>query len=371
MGLSGRVGQAVSEKFEELLARALLQRQQEEQAARQARAQDLDERQFTESTRRFDLGTKADEEDRQIKRALLALDLTEREQRSDQEAADRRQKANRLGVLQMAGAGVRSGAINPRSRQGMEELGALQLEAGDDQGIQTFSPPTDEEADAQKLKTFEEQERIRAKYAREPQGREPQYQWVRDKDGQIRERIRGQSQPGDVPHDPVATRQSAGGSDAANDYTTERAYRTVQSVNELEQKVSNWTTGPGSLLNRVPGTDATDFAAELDTLKASIAFWELSAMRAASKTGGALGQVSDRETALLSSALGALDVRQSPANIRSQLRKIRESVQRWNMARSGGGRTTTPAVGAPPGASVPPAEIVFERDAEGRLVRKP
>ena len=55
-------------------------------------------------------------------------------------------------------------------------------------------------------------------------------------------------------------------------------------------------------------------------------------MRAASKTGGALGQVSDREGQLLQSSLGALDIGQSPTQFKSQLQKIRDSIIRWSQA---------------------------------------
>jgi hypothetical protein len=51
-------------------------------------------------------------------------------------------------------------------------------------------------------------------------------------------------------------------------------------------------------------------------------------MRAASKTGGALGQVSDREGALLQSSLGALDIGQSPTQFKAQLKKIKDSITR-------------------------------------------
>jgi len=51
-------------------------------------------------------------------------------------------------------------------------------------------------------------------------------------------------------------------------------------------------------------------------------------MRAASTTGGALGQVSDREGQLLMSALGALDQGQSPQAFREQLGIIKSSLQR-------------------------------------------
>lgn len=129
-------------------------------------------------------------------------------------------------------------------------------------------------------------------------------------------------------------------------YADERAQRNLQSVQELKGKIGNWTAGPGSALAMIPGTDARDFAAELDTLKANIAFGELTEMRAASKTGGALGQVSERELALLTATLGALDPGQSPENLRAQLDKIEQSIQRWQQAKTGGaGGPAAPGAG--------------------------
>lgn len=120
-------------------------------------------------------------------------------------------------------------------------------------------------------------------------------------------------------------------------YMQERNVRNLDSIDALMKKADGWTTGLGSLLANIPATDARDFAAELDTLKANIAFGELTAMREASKTGGALGQVSERELALLQSALGALDPGQSTENLKAQLQKIRDSIQRWEQAAQGMG----------------------------------
>ena len=138
---------------------------------------------------------------------------------------------------------------------------------------------------------------------------------------------------GAKPYDQVAARQSGGANGGQpSAYSVERASRTISSVDKLMSKVNRWTTGMGSVLAGIPETDARNFKAELDTLKANIAFNELTAMREASKTGGALGAVSDKEMNLLQSALGALDAGQSPENIRQQLQQIKESVQRWQSA---------------------------------------
>lgn len=121
-------------------------------------------------------------------------------------------------------------------------------------------------------------------------------------------------------------------------YTAEHAQRVLESVDALMSKVGAGTAGlGGSVMSMIPGTNATDFAAELDTLKGNIAFNELAQMREASKTGGALGQVSERELALLSSTLGALNARQSPENLRQQLQKVRDSIGRWQQAQQAQG----------------------------------
>lgn len=114
-----------------------------------------------------------------------------------------------------------------------------------------------------------------------------------------------------------------------SEYNQERALRTLQSVDELLPKISQYTVGWGVLSKGVPTSPARNFAAQLDTLKSAIAFGELTAMREASKTGGALGQVSDKEGKLLESALGALDQGQSPEEFKKQLEKIKTSINNW------------------------------------------
>ncbi len=112
-------------------------------------------------------------------------------------------------------------------------------------------------------------------------------------------------------------------------------------------------------MSHIPGTEAKDFSAELKTLAANIAFNELAQMRATSKTGGALGAISDREGQLLQSALGALDQDQSPGNVTRQLAQIKDSIQKWQMAKGVGGvspavgHTQTPAPSAGPTPTTP------------------
>ena len=124
-------------------------------------------------------------------------------------------------------------------------------------------------------------------------------------------------------------------------YQQERITRNLNSIDDLVGQVSGWTTGMGSLIAAIPGTPAADFRADVNTLSANIAFGELTAMREASKTGGALGQVSERELALLEAALGSLDRAQSPEQFKKSLDTVKASIERWQAAveQHGGGET--------------------------------
>lgn len=79
--------------------------------------------------------------------------------------------------------------------------------------------------------------------------------------------------------------------------------------------------GVGGLAS-IPGTDAANFKARLDTLKSQVGFSVLQDMRNNSKTGGALGQVSDRENVMLQNNLAALDRAQSEPEFKAALQRI-------------------------------------------------
>jgi hypothetical protein len=65
-----------------------------------------------------------------------------------------------------------------------------------------------------------------------------------------------------------------------------------------------------------------DAQAKLDTLKAKVGFTALQAMRDASKTGGALGQVSDFENRALQNSMVSLQNAQSLPQIKQALQQI-------------------------------------------------
>lgn len=89
-------------------------------------------------------------------------------------------------------------------------------------------------------------------------------------------------------------------------------------------------TGAGTPLSRmasriIPGTPAFDLEAKLTTVKALIGFDALEKMRLASPTGGALGQVSERELNFLQSVAGSLNSLQSNEQFKETLDTIKES----------------------------------------------
>ena len=86
--------------------------------------------------------------------------------------------------------------------------------------------------------------------------------------------------------------------------------------------LSEWTTSYGGLISSLPATEAKRLRNLLDTIRANVAFTTLQDMRANSPTGGALGQVSERELDLLMSAVGSLDQTGDMADLEKVLRRI-------------------------------------------------
>ncbi|MCR4297256.1 MAG: hypothetical protein NUV75_00675 [Gallionella sp.] len=81
----------------------------------------------------------------------------------------------------------------------------------------------------------------------------------------------------------------------------------------------------GSILRDVPGTAAKDLAANIQTIDANSAFTALQAMRDASPTGGALGQITERELDLLKSTIANLDPNQSQGQFLTNLTEAKRA----------------------------------------------
>jgi len=81
-------------------------------------------------------------------------------------------------------------------------------------------------------------------------------------------------------------------------------------------------TGLRGAVPNIPGSAAADAQAALNTLKSQVAFGVLQEMRNQSKTGGALGAVSEKELMLLQNNLNALDNAQSYDALKTNLENI-------------------------------------------------
>ena len=99
-------------------------------------------------------------------------------------------------------------------------------------------------------------------------------------------------------------------------------------IPQLDEDIASWWPSNkagfvGSLLSNIAGTEARDFESRLTTIKANIGFDKLQAMRDASPTGGALGQVSEMELRQLNASMGNLENSQSPEQLRENLMAVR------------------------------------------------
>lgn len=119
-------------------------------------------------------------------------------------------------------------------------------------------------------------------------------------------------------------------------------------------------TGIMGMAPNWPGGDAADAQAELQNLKSQVGFSVLQAMRDASKTGGALGQVSDKENEMLQNNLAALQNSQSLEQFKANLQKIidfatasKDRLKQAYMRQYG----DLPQNGAAPSAGVPDAGV--------------
>ena len=81
-------------------------------------------------------------------------------------------------------------------------------------------------------------------------------------------------------------------------------------------------TGVGALLKNIPYTDALELNTQLDVIRANVGFDRLQVMRDNSKTGGALGNISNQEVAFLQATQGSLNQFRSKEDLRATLREI-------------------------------------------------
>jgi hypothetical protein len=122
--------------------------------------------------------------------------------------------------------------------------------------------------------------------------------------------------------------------DVKTQMLNDRTDQVIKKVDEALGQSSFWTTGMiGGTTGGIPGMPSYDLRRTVDTIIANIGFAELQAMREASPTGGALGQVAVRELDMLQSVLASLDANQSEEQLRQNLAQIKELLERQKMYR--------------------------------------
>jgi hypothetical protein len=104
----------------------------------------------------------------------------------------------------------------------------------------------------------------------------------------------------------------------------------INTIDTALSQVGGSTAGLGGvIMKKLAGSEAVDLEANLETIQANLGFDQLQAMRDASPTGGALGQVSERELIALQSTVASLKQEQSPDQLRANIEKIKKHYQNW------------------------------------------
>lgn len=123
-----------------------------------------------------------------------------------------------------------------------------------------------------------------------------------------------------------AARKAAEAGKTAQDRTANIVVQDIDRTLGIVKDNPNLTTGIGGMaLSNVPGTDAFNASKLLNTVKANAGFDKLQAMRDASPTGGALGQVSEREIGFLQSTIGNLEQSQSAEQFTDNLKRVKNA----------------------------------------------
>jgi len=113
---------------------------------------------------------------------------------------------------------------------------------------------------------------------------------------------------------------------------------TIDLNSAIDRAISNTsaaTAGAGAYLSVIPGSKAKSLEGDLEQIKAIIGFDQLSKMRQASPTGGALGQVAVKELETLQAVRGKLDQTKDEAELKRTLKQVRESMNRLNLVIKG------------------------------------
>jgi hypothetical protein len=208
--------------------------------------------------------------------------------------------------------------------------------------------------------------------------------WARNPDNSVKLDERGAPiaipfQGGEVYQKQMEANQAAAATDEQKTQKNNIVTQDIDRALALIEESPILTTGVGSqLTSGIGSTPAHNVEKLLDTVKANVGFAELQAMRDASPTGGALGQVTEFENRLLQSVLGSLETTQGKDQLvfnLNRLKKVVDGIVNQGITPENVGSileadsSGAPAAPAPASGGMPDGTII-ENDAGQRMIRR-
>lgn len=140
---------------------------------------------------------------------------------------------------------------------------------------------------------------------------------------------------------------------------TKKATDTSNLAHELQNDENLWkAVGFGQPIASISGSGGDAVRAKIRTLKSKLTLGALQELRDNSKTGGALGNVSNKDLSVLEDNIAALDARLSPEAFREQLQKVIDYTDELNQRLTGAFNETYPGISqsgqAPAAGGSPP-----------------
>lgn len=298
----------------------------------------------------------------------------------DMRDADRRDRNNVKGVRRMLGEAIvqRTGPMTDDDRRG---LAALQVEAGDaptmlqDKPDKTYTVtvPGPNGKPMKKIVGEKEMQAGVEEYVEPKAPEKPDYEWVTNQDGVVRQVIKGHALPGEVPITAAGV-QTGKQRQAADDRQAEgmRQYRSdmLNVVNRLIDEAGNLKPDVkgviGGAQGAVPeglffGESSQEALSAINRLQGLLDLKKLGDLKSQSRTGATgFGQLSEKELAVLENAASTLrNRRQGEVSYASELRRIRDE-----LSRAQGGPVNNPgiSIGDPAAA----AQALIDRARAGR-----
>jgi hypothetical protein len=245
-----------------------------------------------------------------------------RQQEIDMEAGDRRQKRNVVEVRRMLSDAIMqsAGGITPEMRRGMA---SLQVESGDAPTMLAEPKP-----ERDPIADHRAKREIDAQFEKPTRERDPIADYLAKKE--IDAKFEKPDRTSQLSHPQIA-KYSENIIRKVDDLIGRKDDPATPQDESRPNRITHATAGVGGAVRRwAPWNNAAkDVDAELFSLTSELAISALQKMRASSQTGGGVGNVALGEMEIMKNAEAAIRSDQSPANLRRQLKIIRDSEQRF------------------------------------------